>query len=296
MFIIFLKTDKPPKSIKTFSTLRPFFFPSDDCYLDHAGATLYSEVQIKNIYNDLCTNLYGNPHSISSCSKNVTDIVDQVRSNILNHFHTNSEEYDIIFTSGATAAIKLLLENFKWDIGNHNGTFVYTMSNHTSIIGGREIAAGKKIPFYCLDLEETFSLLNEQISLNQNKEQSCNSIFAYPAQCNFSGRKYPLEWIRKVQNGALDSFKGSKLNSKWFCLLDAATYCSTNDLNLSLYKPDFICISFYKIFGYPTGLGALLILKSSSYALEKKYFGGGAVDISLPGQDFLKLRSVLHER
>lgn len=229
----------------------------------------------------------------------------------MNHFHTNTEEYSLIFTSGATAAIKLLLENFNWDAKeNENdffdasseisevekGAYIYTQSNHTSIIGGREIAALNNVPFFCLSYDESFSTLSNCIPHKINRHVS-NSIFAYPAQCNFSGRKYPLDWIWKVQNGALDTYGlGRKRNSKWFCLLDAATYCSTNDLNLAVLKPDFVCISFYKIFGYPTGLGALLVRNSSSFVLDKKYFGGGTVEISLPKQNYHKLRSVLHER
>lgn len=49
------------------------------CYLDHAGATLYSEIQIKNIFNDLLGNVYGNPHSLNHSSKQTSDLIDQVR-------------------------------------------------------------------------------------------------------------------------------------------------------------------------------------------------------------------------
>lgn len=34
-----------------------------------------------------------------------------------------------------------------------------------------------------------------------------NSLFVYPAQCNFSGYKYPLEWIPKIKLGHLDGIK-----------------------------------------------------------------------------------------
>ena len=41
----------------------------------------------------------------------------------------------------------------------------------------------------------------------------------------------------------------------WYVLVDAASYIATNPLDLSAYHPDFVPISFYKLFGYPTGLG-----------------------------------------
>lgn len=51
----------------------------DVCYLDHAGATLYSETQLKNVFEDLQTNVYGNPHSLNHCSKESSDLVDHIR-------------------------------------------------------------------------------------------------------------------------------------------------------------------------------------------------------------------------
>lgn len=37
-------------------------------YLDHAGATLYSELQMEAIFKDLSTNVYGNPRILFSQS------------------------------------------------------------------------------------------------------------------------------------------------------------------------------------------------------------------------------------
>jgi hypothetical protein len=49
------------------------------CYLDHVGATLYAQSQIKAIAEDLCENVYGNPHSLSTSSRYSTDVIDQIR-------------------------------------------------------------------------------------------------------------------------------------------------------------------------------------------------------------------------
>ena len=73
-----------------------------------------------------------------------------------------------------------------------------------------------------------------------------NNLFAYPAQSNFAGVQHSLEWIERAHAHG------------WDVLVDAAAFAPTNQLDLSVYKPDFIPISFYKIFGYPTGIGALI--------------------------------------
>jgi molybdenum cofactor sulfurtransferase len=59
--------------------------------------------------------------------------------------------------------------------------------------------------------------------------------------------------------------------------LDAAAYVSTSLLSLAEVdtSPDFITISFYKMFGYPTGLGALIVRSELESILRKRYFGGG---------------------
>ena len=41
-------------------------------------------------------------------------------------------------------------------------------------------------------------------------------------------------------------------------LLDAAAFAPTNRLDLAAWHPDFVPLSFYKMFGYPTGVGALI--------------------------------------
>ncbi|KAK9721920.1 MOSC domain [Popillia japonica] len=190
--------------------------------------------QMSEIFRDLSTNIYANPHAKSTTSKLTEDSIDQVRFQILNHFNTTSDEYSVIFTNGAT--------------------------------GKSHIRVG---------------------------DNTKNSLFVYPAQCNFSGTKYPLEWIDKVQRGGLNTIHNSL---RWYCFLDAAGYVATNYLDLTKYKPDFVCVSFYKIFGYPTGLGALLVKATSSDVLIKKYYGGGTVFMALSTDNVAVPRAILHER
>lgn len=70
------------RSIYTDSKIKVFFtiiYFSEECYLDHAGATLYSDTQIKNIASDLHNSLYANPHSIGTASNVTQDIIENMR-------------------------------------------------------------------------------------------------------------------------------------------------------------------------------------------------------------------------
>ena len=70
---------------------------------------------------------------------------------------------------------------------------------------------------------------------------------------------------------------GSVRSCRWYVLLDIAAYAPTHDFDLSKYPADFVVLSFYKLFGFPTGIGALLIRKDSGQILNKVYYGGGSV-------------------
>lgn len=77
--------------------------------------------------------------------------------------------------------------------------------------------------------------------------------------------KHPLEWIETAHALGYD------------VLLDAAAYVPTNRLDLSVVKPDFVSISFYKMFGYPTGVGALIARREALARLRRPWFAGGTV-------------------
>jgi selenocysteine lyase/cysteine desulfurase len=90
-------------------------------------------------------------------------------------------------------------------------------------------------------------------------------LLAYPAQSNFSGVQHPLRWIEMAHEQGYD------------VLLDAAAYVPTNRLDLSVVKPDFVPVSWYKVFGYPTGVGCLIARREALGRLWRPWFAGGSV-------------------
>ena len=95
-----------------------------------------------------------------------------------------------------------------------------------------------------------------------------SNLLAYPAQSNFSGVQHSLEWIARAQERG------------WDVLLDAAAFVPTNRLDLGRWHPDFVPISFYKIFGYPTGVGALIARKAALRKLHRPWFAGGTITVA----------------
>jgi selenocysteine lyase/cysteine desulfurase len=77
--------------------------------------------------------------------------------------------------------------------------------------------------------------------------------------------QHPLGWIAEAQARG------------WDVLLDAAAFVPCHRLDLDRWRPDFVDVSFYKMFGYPTGAGCLLARKPALAKLRRPWFGGGTV-------------------
>ena len=236
-------------------------------YLDYTGGGLYASSQLQEQFRLLDQNVLGNPHSANPTSLAMTDLVEETRSYVLSYFNTNAEKYTAVFSANASGALKLVGEAYPFASG---GTFALTFDNHNSVNGIREFASSKGaavqyVPVSVPDLRLEQQILNKV--LNSTK-MSANNLFAFPAQSNFSGVKHSLDWIEYAQQ------KG------WDVLLDAAAYVPANKLDLNTFSPDFVCISFYKMFGYPTGIGMLLIRNSSYQKLKRPWFAGGTVNFA----------------
>lgn len=213
-------------------------FP-DKHYLDHAGATLYAESQIRAVHDLLTANMFGNPHT----SHQTGQLMDEVRRRVLRFFNTDSSEYSLIFTSGATASLKMVAENFTFRAADSaegdEGAFVYLRDNHTSVLGMRAIVGTSRI--HPLEREDFVRHMKVSARSSQRKP----SLVVFPAQNNFNAAKYPLELIEEIRENGLVGYD----DDKFYVCLDVASFVSTNFLDLDRYKPDFVCMSFYKIFG-----------------------------------------------
>ncbi|RVD89452.1 uncharacterized protein DFL_000460 [Arthrobotrys flagrans] len=235
-------------------------------YLDHAGCTLYPTSVMHKYAQDLTSNLFGNPHSASPSSMLSSDRVETVRSRVLKFFNASPDHFDLVFVANATAGIKMVMDGFR-DL-EEGYWYGYHRDSHTSLVGVREHAKASRC-FTNDDQVEDWIASTSIVEKDPTKK-----LFAYPAQSNMNGRRSPLKWCGQIRK--------NKPNT--YTLLDAAAYLTTGYLDLSNHQdaPDFICLSFYKIFGFPD-LGALIVRKSSAADIltKRKYFGGGTVKMVL---------------
>ena len=63
-------------------------------------------------------------------------------------------------------------------------------------------------------------------------------------------------------------------------MLDASAFVPANELDLSRWHPDFVAISWYKVFGYPTGIGSLVARREALARLRRPWFAGGTIGVA----------------
>ena len=107
--------------------------------------------------------------------------------------------------------------------------------------------------------------LTGQTGQGNRARQRPRGLFAFPAQSNLSGVQHPLSWVGLAHDLGYD------------VLLDAAAFVPTNRLDLSAVRPDFVPVSFYKMFGFPTGAGCLLARREALTRLWRPWFSGGTI-------------------
>ncbi|MCL4296801.1 MAG: aminotransferase class V-fold PLP-dependent enzyme [Anaerolineae bacterium] len=247
-------------------------------YLDYTGGGLYADSQVRTHMELLLGHVFGNPHSTNPTSLAMTERVEQARAYVLEFFNAAPEEYVVIFTTNASGALKLVGEAYPFGPGD---PYLLTFDNHNSVNGIREFARAKGAQVIYAPV------LPPDLYIDADRLAACldlarpggHNLLAYPAQSNFSGVQHSLEWIGQAQA------KG------WDVLLDAAAFVPTNRLDLGRWQPDFITLSFYKMFGYPTGVGCLLARRAALAKLHRPWFAGGTITVASVQGD----RYYLHE-
>jgi len=228
-------------------------------YLDYAGASLFPRSLVIRDGRRLPQRVMGNPHSENGPSRASTDIIERARALTLELLDADPRLYEVVFTANASGGLRLVAEAFPFSAGSR---FVLTADNHNSVNGIRVRARRRGATVVYTPLDDELRALEPCQWLIETRAPS---LFAFPAQSNFSGVRHSLGWVRAAQA------RGYRV------LLDAAAFLPTRRLSLTETPADFVVLSFYKIFGYPTGVGALVVRRSAMALLRRSYFGGGTV-------------------
>ncbi len=268
--------DLPPLTEPFFAELRAQEFARLDAnghaYLDFTGSALYPESLVLAHSQTLRRGVLGNPHAENPASLASTAIINDTRQRVLGFLDADPADYVVCFTTNATAALHLVGAGFAF---GQDAPFVLSADNHNSVNGIREYAsrAGAAVHYLPLDHELRFDSPESRLAELSGPDR--RGLFAFPGQSNFSGVRHPLSLVRTAQS------LGYRV------LLDAAALLPMTRLSLREVPADFVAISFYKMFGYPTGVGALVARRAALAELTRPWFSGGTVD-------FVSVQNGLH--
>ncbi|PSR80399.1 hypothetical protein PHLCEN_2v6732 [Hermanssonia centrifuga] len=193
--------------------------------------------------------------------------------------------YTVIFTANATGALKLVGEAFPFAEGS---AFVLGADSHNSVHGIRQYATRRgaqvhyieSTPQGGVDPDEAKDIL----SRHHQSGQSTPSLFALTGQSNVSNSKNPLSLIKHAASLG------------YYTLLDAAALAPTSVMSLTETPVDAMAISFYKMFGFPTGVGALIAKESFLAQLTRPWFAGGTVDVVQAPGTLHTMAADIHEQ
>ncbi|CAN6459997.1 unnamed protein product [Victoria cruziana] len=238
--------------------------------LDYCGFGLFSYTQQMQ-YWDSCS------FSLSEITANLSNHAlyggadkgtceHDIKSRIMDYLNMPENEYGLVFTVSRGSAFKLLAESYPFQTNkrlltmfDHESQSVNWMAHSARGKGAKVYSAWFKWPTLRLCSSE----LKKRISTSRRKRKkgSAVGLFVFPVQSRVTGAKYSYQWMALAQQ------------NNWHVLLDAGSLGpkDMDSLGLSLFRPDFIITSFYRVFGSdPTGFGCLLIKKSVMASLQNQ--------------------------
>ena len=231
-------------------------------YLDFAASGLHAASQAAAYGDLLAHGLFGNPHSEHQPSRDSMAAIDAARTALLAAIGLSADDCAICFTANTSAAIKLVAEAYPFD---PKRGLVLSQDNHNSVNGVREYARAAGAPVAVLPLTAELRLDDPEARLAALPE--CDGgLLAFPAQSNFSGVKHPMSLAAAAKARGYD------------VLIDAAGLSPGGCAELHACSADFIALSFYKLFGLPTGVGVLIARHEALARLRRPWFAGGTVD------------------
>lgn len=265
--------------------------------LDYSGHGLFSQLQqeldsssssfaISHISGDLSTQAF-------YVEPNEGTVESDIRRRVMRFLNIQEGEYGMVFTASKGSAFKLLAESYPFDaqrslltMFDYQSEAVSSMEEIAQRHGAHTLNASFHFPSLTVcsaDLKSQILYKSledkdkkimdsdvvenrgdkkgkkkmkkvEEFGKMERTQEENRGMFVFPVQSRVSGTKYSYQWMSLAQDNG------------WHVLLDASALGpkDMDSLGLSLFRPDFIVTSFYKVFGSdPTGFGCLFVKNSS---------------------------------
>ncbi|CAH1434905.1 unnamed protein product [Lactuca virosa] len=198
-----------------------------------------------------------------------------IKERIFRFMNISSDDYSLVFTANQSSAFKVLADNYPFHtnrnlltVYDHENEAVETMIESCKKRSGRVDSALFSWP----NMRIQSKRLRKSVSVvdKNKKKKKKKGLFVFPLQSKVTGTRYSYLWMSLAQENG------------WHVCLDANAFGAKDmeTLGLSLFHPDFLICSFYKIFGEnPSGFGCLFVKKTRSTILNNSSTTTGLVNI-----------------
>ncbi|KHN15687.1 Molybdenum cofactor sulfurase [Glycine soja] len=190
-----------------------------------------------------------------------------MRRRIMKFLNISDNDYFMVFTANRTSAFKLVADSYPFQsskklltVYDYESEAVEAMISCSERRGAKAMSAEFSWPR--LRIQST--KLRKMI-VSKRKKKKKRGLFVFPLHSRVTGARYPYLWMSIAQENG------------WHVLIDACALGpkDMDSFGLSLFQPDFLICSFYKVFGEnPSGFGCLFVKKSAITTLESSSCAG----------------------
>ena len=155
-----------------------------------------------------------------------------------------------IFTANASGALKLVGEAYP--VRRRASRFPLTADNHNSVNGIREFARARGAEVTYLPLLAPELRLGRAPSVWRAARPAPDPAGAQPLRL-----PGPVQLLRRAAPAGLD--RPTRRSAAGTCCSTPPPSCRPTGWTCRRWHPDFVAVSWYKVFGYPTGVGCLIV-------------------------------------
>lgn len=189
-----------------------------------------------------------------------------MKKRIMGFLNISENDYSMVFTANRTSAFKLLSEAYPFQssrklltVYDYQSEAVEAMTSSSEKRGAQISSAEFSWPRLRIQSEKLRKIIESK------KKKKKRGLFVFPLHSRITGARYPYLWMSIAQENG------------WHILIDACALGpkDMDSFGLSLFQPDFLICSFYKVFGdNPSGFGCLFVKKSTIPILEESISPG----------------------
>ncbi|KAG8374835.1 hypothetical protein BUALT_Bualt10G0036800 [Buddleja alternifolia] len=200
-----------------------------------------------------------------------------MRKRIMRYMNLHEEDYSLVLTANQSSAFKILADSYPFQ-SNQTLLTVYDYENEAvqaMVESAKKRGARPQSAVFSWPNFRPNSRKLRKIVVNKSKLKN-RGLFAFPLQSRITGSRYSYLWMNLARENG------------WHVLLDASALGAKDmeTLGLSLFQPDFLICSFFKIFGEnPSGFCCLFIKNSAISYLSKSSTTMGIISIIPPAKN-----------